>query len=80
MDRLYIKISEGGRGMISIEECVNVELNSLNKYLDGSQERMLKAVCREKVFKQQDSDMEKAMYLDERTRKCHEKPLRGHFV
>ena len=36
VDRLYIKRSEGGRGMISIEECVNVEINNLNKYLEGS--------------------------------------------
>ena len=73
-DRLYIKRSEGGCGMISTEQYVNVEINSLNKYLEGSQERMLKAVCREKVIKGNDSGMDKASYLDERVRKYQGKP------
>ena len=30
--------------MINIEECVNVEVNNLSKYIQDSQERMLKAV------------------------------------
>lgn len=72
-DRLYIW-SEGGCEMISIEQYVNVEINSLNKYLVGSQERMLKAVCREKVIKGNDSGMDKASYLDERARKYQGKP------
>ena len=29
--RMYVKRSESDRGMISIEECVNVEINSLNR-------------------------------------------------
>ena len=48
VDRLYMKTSEGGRGMISIEECVNVETDCLNKYLA----RMLKAVFKEEVHGQ----------------------------
>ena len=35
VDRLYFKTSEGGSGMISIEECVNAETNSLNSILRG---------------------------------------------
>ena len=35
IDRLYFKRSEGGRGMITIQECVNAERNRLNKYHEG---------------------------------------------
>ena len=46
-----MKRAEGGGGIISIEECVNVKINSLNKYLARSQEWMLKAVFKEEVRK-----------------------------
>ena len=39
------------RGMISIEHCVNTETNSLNRYLERCQERMLIAVRKEEVLK-----------------------------
>ena len=40
--RLYLARKEGGRGLISCEECVNVEVQSLDKYLSKSEEWMLK--------------------------------------
>ena len=52
VDRLYFKRSEGGRGMISIEECVNAGTNSLNRYREGCQEKMLIAVRKEEVLKE----------------------------
>ena len=39
---------EGGRGLISREECVNVEVQSLDKYLSESKEWMLTFVVGEK--------------------------------
>ena len=33
VDRLYLKRSEGGRGMIGVEDCVIVETNSLMSYI-----------------------------------------------
>lgn len=32
VDRLYAKRSKGGRGRISMEDCVEMEENSLEKY------------------------------------------------
>ena len=43
-DRLYIKRDDGGRGLISVEDCVAIESYRLNEYLEGSQERLLNAV------------------------------------
>ena len=42
----------GGRGIISIEYCVTIEINSMNAYIESSNERMLKAVHREKVLRE----------------------------
>ena len=44
VDRLYLKRYDGGRGLIGVEDCVQEELNSLDKYLSASKEKILKEV------------------------------------
>ena len=44
IDRLYLKRREGGRGLLGVENCVQAEVNSLDKYLRASEENMLKEV------------------------------------
>ena len=39
---LYLKRCDGGRGLIGVEDCVQAEINSLDKYLSASEEKMLK--------------------------------------
>ena len=46
--RFYLAKKEGGRGLISFEECVNMEVQSLDKDLSESEEWMLKFVAGEK--------------------------------
>ena len=58
--RLYRANREGGRGLISCEECVNVEVQSLDKYLSESKEWMLKFVAGEKRLPEaEDPDVSK---------------------
>ena len=80
VDRLYVRRSKGGRGMISMEECVNVEVNNLSKYIQDSQERMLKAVDKEKIIKEKDPGKDKVSYSEEHAQRYREKPLHGQFV
>ena len=44
VDRLYIPRKNGGRGMISVKNCVEMETESLMKYAEDSNEILLKAV------------------------------------
>ena len=44
VDRLYLKRAEGGRGLISVEDCVLIEKNCLYVYVSESKEQMLKVV------------------------------------
>ena len=46
--RLYLARKEGGRGLISCEECVIVVVQSLDKYLSDSKGWMLNFVAGEK--------------------------------
>ena len=51
VDRLYVKRSKGGRGLISIEDhCVNTEVGSLYKYVGNSYERLLMATKDENIL------------------------------
>ena len=45
-DRLYLKRSEGGRGLIGVEDCVTIETNSLMSFIkQHANEKALKAVA-----------------------------------
>ena len=44
VDMLYLRRCDGGRGLIGVEDCVQAEVNSLDKYLSASEEKMLKEV------------------------------------
>ena len=39
-DRLYVKRKEGGRGLISVEQCIREEENSLGFYVANSEENL----------------------------------------
>ena len=43
--RLYIKRKEGGKGLISVEDCVKMERANLKSYLSDSEEWLLKEVA-----------------------------------
>ena len=45
VDRLYMKRKEGGRGLISVEQCVKGEENSLGFYVANSEELLITGVC-----------------------------------
>ena len=68
VDRLYLKKCEGGRGLIRLEDCVQVEVHSLEKYLSTSKEILkdvapesLKTISMEEVKKKYIKSIEKSM-------------------
>ena len=69
---------EGGRGLISREECVKVEVQSLEKYLSESKEWMLKFVGGEKRLSEVENPGTFKKHLKEEKRsQWLEKPLHG---
>ena len=66
--RLYLPRKEGGRGFISCKECVNMEMQSLDKYLSESEEWILKFVAGEKGLSEvKDLETFKKHLKEERT-------------
>ena len=51
-DRLYVKRKTRGRGLISVEDAVNIEINSLRTYVDNNEEQLLSEVIREGIIEQ----------------------------
>ena len=49
VDRLYIPRKEGGTGLISTEDCVELAMRGLEVYVHGSEERLTKAARGEKI-------------------------------
>ena len=48
--RLYLQRCKGGRGLLGLEDCVEVEVHSLEKYLSTSKEKILKEVSRSRII------------------------------
>ena len=76
--RLYLKRCEGGRGLLSVEECVLAEMKSLSEYITMKEEPMLKEVRRENIFseKEMKEEYQKTMH-DNRSKDFTEKSLYG---
>ena len=49
VDSLYIPGKVGGRGLISIEDCVELVISGLEVYVQGSEERLIQASRGDKI-------------------------------
>ena len=49
VNRLHIPRKEGGRGLISIEYCVELAIRGLELYIHGSERRLIQAIRGEKI-------------------------------
>ena len=49
VDRLYIPRKEGGRGLISIEDCVELAISGLEVHVHGNEERLIQAASDDKI-------------------------------
>ena len=49
VDRLYIPRKEGGRGLISIEDCVELAIRGLEVYVHESEETLIQAAGEYKI-------------------------------
>ena len=50
VDRLYLQRCEGERVLIGLEDCVQIEAHSLEKYLSTLKEKILKEVSCSRII------------------------------
>ena len=77
--RLYLKRKEGGRGLISVFDCVRGEECGLFEYVKGSNEEMLKVVAEELELGENKLEYKKRVDL-ERKEDLNLKRLHGKFL
>ena len=78
VDRLYIKRKDGGRGLISVNECVRTEEANLRDYVLHSEEWMLKVVADSLEAGLGKEELKKQMETQRKDR-LYEKKLHGKF-
>jgi len=81
VDRLYLKRKDGGRGLISVLDCVRMEEENLTEYATRSSEWMLQKVVQHGIVK--DGPVQAVPYKTrveaERKERLEAKPLHGRF-
>ena len=80
VDRLHLQRCEGGRGLLGVEDCVQVEVNSLKKYLSTSKEKILKEVSRSRIIENNKFRRSEEEIHKETREKYEVKPLQGQFI
>ena len=81
VDRLYLPRSEGGKGLLSIEDCVNIEKRSLGQYVKNSEDELLRTAWEENLITE---DEEPKIYKENRSKSRREgwknKTMHGQFL
>ena len=80
VDRLYIPRKEGGRGLISIEGCVELAIRGLEVYVHGSEERLIQAARRDKIDGLEAASVLKRSKKAKRLEDWEEKVLYGQYL
>ena len=80
VDRLYIPRKEGGRGLISIEDCVELAIRGLEKYVHGKEERLIQAARGEKIDRLEAASVLKRSKKKKRLENWEEKALHGQYL
>ena len=78
VDRLYIPRKEGGRGFISIEDCVELAITDLKVYVHGSEERLIQAAREDKIDGLEASIVLKRSKKEKRLEDWEDNVLHGH--
>ena len=79
VDRLYLPRKEGGRGLISVEDCVRMEEKSLVKYVCESKERLFGSLKEELEGGESGRDYQKRV-VEERRVRLREKRVHGRVL
>ena len=81
VDRLYLPRSEGGKGLLSLEECVNAEKRSLGQYLKMNEDEWLRSAWEEGLIKEdEDPKVYRERTSKSRMEDWQNKPMHGQFL
>ena len=79
VDRLYIPRKNEGRALISIEDCVELAIRGLEVYFHGSEERLIQAAGRDKIYGSEAANVLKRSKKEKRLGDWEEKVLLDQY-
>ena len=79
VDRLYIPRKEGERGLMSIEDCVELAIRGLVVYVHGSEERLIQAARGYKIDVLEAASVLKRSKKEKRLEDWEDKALHGQY-
>ena len=80
VDKLYIPRKEGGRVLISIEDCVELAIRGLEVCIYGSEERLIQATRGDKTDGLEAASVLKRSKKEKRLEDWEEKVLHGQYL
>ena len=80
VDRLYIPRKEGGRGLISIKDCVELTIRGLEVYVHGCEERLIQAAREDKIDGLEAASVLKRSNTEKRLKDWKEKVLHRQYL
>ena len=80
VDRLYIPRKKGGRGLISIEDCVELAIRGLEVYVHGSEKKLIQAAKADKMDGLEAASVLKRSKKEKRLEDWQEKVLYGQYL
>ena len=80
VDILYIPRKDGGRGLISIEDCVELAIRGLEVYVHGSGERLIQAARGDKIDGLEAVSVFKRSKKEKRLEDWENKVLHGQYL
>ena len=80
VDRLYITRKKGGRGLISIEDCVELAIRGLEVYVHGSEERLIQTARGDKIDGLEAVSALKRSKKEKRLEDWEKKVLHGQYL
>ena len=80
VDRLYIPRKEGGRGLISTEDCLDLAIRALEVYVHGSEERLIQVARGDKIVGLEAASVLKRSKKEKRLEDWEEKVLHGQYL
>ena len=80
VDRLYIPRKEGGKGLISIQHCVELAIRGLEVYVHESKERLIQAAGGDKIDSFETASVFKRSKKEKRLEDWEEKVLLGQYL
>ena len=80
VDRLYIPRKKEGRGLIVIEDCVELAIRGLEVHVHGSEERLIQAARGDKIDGLEAAGVLKRSKKEERLEDWEEKVLHSQYL